>query len=188
MNHHPFRSIKQIACQRVKSLKEKCVSPNEKITSGTRLGFIGLGYLGSCIARRLIAAGFSVTVYDRNQAKAAELYVRDLPERIRARAAETKTDDPNELLPLAEMERRYVLRVLEQVGGNKVQAAKILGINRATVYRIANEPDPGDEAPGHLAQTGENQSGPSTKASRRSDFHAVAVRRLTTPSLGEESA
>jgi transcriptional regulator with PAS, ATPase and Fis domain len=72
--------------------------------------------------------------------------VRDLPERIRARAAETRNEDPNELLPLAEVERRHVLRVLEQVGGNKVQAAKILGINRATVYRIMNEPDPGQDA------------------------------------------
>ena len=72
--------------------------------------------------------------------------VRDLPERIRTRAAETKNEDPNELLPLAEVERRHVLRVLEQVGGNKVQAAKILGINRATVYRIVNEPDPGEDA------------------------------------------
>jgi DNA-binding NtrC family response regulator len=71
--------------------------------------------------------------------------VRDLPERILARAADTKTEDSNELLPLAEVERRHVLRVLEQVGGNKVQAAKILGINRATVYRIANEPDPGED-------------------------------------------
>ena len=71
--------------------------------------------------------------------------VRDLPERIRARAAETKNEDLDELLPLAEVERRHVLRVLEQVGGNKVQAAKILGINRATVYRIVNEPDPGEE-------------------------------------------
>jgi 3-hydroxyisobutyrate dehydrogenase-like beta-hydroxyacid dehydrogenase len=49
------------------------VSPNEKITSNTRLGFIGVGYLGSRIARRLIAAGFPVSVYDRNQAKAAQL-------------------------------------------------------------------------------------------------------------------
>jgi transcriptional regulator with PAS, ATPase and Fis domain len=74
------------------------------------------------------------------------LDVRDLPERIRTRPAEADTESENELLPLAEVERRHVLRVLEQVGGNKVQAAKVLGINRATVYRIVNEPDPGEEA------------------------------------------
>lgn len=79
-------------------------------------------------------------------AEAELIDVRDLPERIRARAAEVKDEVPDELLSLAEVERRHVLRVLEQVGGNKVQAAKILGINRATVYRIVNEPDPGEEA------------------------------------------
>ena len=72
--------------------------------------------------------------------------VRDLPERIRVRAAEEKNEGPDDLLPLAELERRHVRRVLDQVGGNKVQAAKILGINRATVYRIVNEPDPGEDA------------------------------------------
>jgi 3-hydroxyisobutyrate dehydrogenase-like beta-hydroxyacid dehydrogenase len=46
---------------------------NEKITLRSRLGFIGLGYLGSRIARRLVAAGFPVIVYDRDHAKAAEL-------------------------------------------------------------------------------------------------------------------
>jgi DNA-binding NtrC family response regulator len=71
--------------------------------------------------------------------------VRDLPERICNRVAEADPSDPNELLPLSEVERRHVLRVLEHVGGNKVQAAKILGINRATVYRFVNEPDPGEE-------------------------------------------
>lgn len=49
------------------------MSPNEKITLRTRLGFIGLGYMGSRIARRLIAAGFPVTVYDRDQVKVREL-------------------------------------------------------------------------------------------------------------------
>lgn len=39
---------------------------NEKITSHTRLGFIGLGHLGSPIARRLVAAGFPMLVYDLN--------------------------------------------------------------------------------------------------------------------------
>jgi 3-hydroxyisobutyrate dehydrogenase-like beta-hydroxyacid dehydrogenase len=47
--------------------------PNEKITLLSRLGFIGLGYLGSRMARRLVAAGFPVIVYDRDQTKAAEL-------------------------------------------------------------------------------------------------------------------
>jgi transcriptional regulator with PAS, ATPase and Fis domain len=70
--------------------------------------------------------------------------VRDLPERMRTRAAQTNNEESGELLPLAEVERRHVLRVLEQTGGNKVQAAKILGINRATVYRILNEQDPGE--------------------------------------------
>jgi len=46
---------------------------NEKITLRNRLGFIGLGYLGSRIARRLIAAGFPMIAYDRDHAKAAEL-------------------------------------------------------------------------------------------------------------------
>lgn len=48
------------------------MSLNEKITLNTRLGFIGLGYLGSRIARRLIAARFPVTVYDRDRTKAGE--------------------------------------------------------------------------------------------------------------------
>ena len=45
---------------------------SEKITLRSRLGFIGLGYLGSRIARRLVAAGFPMIVYDRDHAKAAE--------------------------------------------------------------------------------------------------------------------
>jgi 3-hydroxyisobutyrate dehydrogenase-like beta-hydroxyacid dehydrogenase len=46
---------------------------NEKITSRTRLGFIGLGHLGSPIARRLIIAGFPTTVYDLNSKSAGTL-------------------------------------------------------------------------------------------------------------------
>ena len=73
------------------------------------------------------------------------LDVRDLPEQLRSRATEQAAEE-DELTPLAEMERRYVLRVLESVGGNKVRAAKILGINRATVYRIIEGRDAGEAA------------------------------------------
>jgi len=34
-----------------------------------------------------------------------------------------------------EVERRYILRVLQAVGGNRTQAAKILGFDRRTLYR-----------------------------------------------------
>jgi 3-hydroxyisobutyrate dehydrogenase len=47
--------------------------PDEKITLRSRLGFIGLGHLGSRIARRLITAGFSVVVYDLDHRNAIEL-------------------------------------------------------------------------------------------------------------------
>jgi 3-hydroxyisobutyrate dehydrogenase-like beta-hydroxyacid dehydrogenase len=42
------------------------------VTSHSRLGFIGLGYLGSRIARRLVAAGFPLVVFDRDREKAKE--------------------------------------------------------------------------------------------------------------------
>src|ERR1700730_10773260 len=47
--------------------------PNEKITLRSRLGFIGLGHLGSRIARRLITAGFPMVVYDLDHRNAVEL-------------------------------------------------------------------------------------------------------------------
>jgi DNA-binding NtrC family response regulator len=41
-------------------------------------------------------------------------------------------------LPSAEeVQRRYLLHVLEATGGNRKKAAEILGINRKTLYRIA---------------------------------------------------
>src|SRR6266851_4348858 len=47
--------------------------PDEKITLRSRLGFIGLGYLGSRIARRLVDAGFPMIVYDLDHRNAMEL-------------------------------------------------------------------------------------------------------------------
>ena len=67
------------------------------------------------------------------------LDVRDLPEAMRHPAA-VGTEDPLGLT-LEEMQRRYVRRVLEHVGGNKLQAAAILGIGRSTLYRMLEEPE-----------------------------------------------
>ena len=40
-----------------------------------------------------------------------------------------------EMIPLREVERRYVLHVLEMCGGNRTEAARVLGLDRKTLYR-----------------------------------------------------
>jgi DNA-binding NtrC family response regulator len=64
--------------------------------------------------------------------------VEDLPEKIRGFRRShvlVSSDDPSELPPLEEVERRYILRVMEAVGGNKTLAARVLGMGRKTLYR-----------------------------------------------------
>ncbi len=38
---------------------------------------------------------------------------------------------------LDELERRYLLHVLDAVGGNRTRAAEALGVDRRTLYRMA---------------------------------------------------
>jgi DNA-binding NtrC family response regulator len=67
-----------------------------------------------------------------------EIAVDDLPDRIRNYQPSqllVEGQDPSELVPLEEVERRYVLRVLEALGGRRSDAAKVLGIDRKTLYR-----------------------------------------------------
>jgi len=49
------------------------MTPIEKITKNHRLGFIGLGHLGSPMAHRLLSAGFPLVVYNRDTSKAEAL-------------------------------------------------------------------------------------------------------------------
>ena len=49
------------------------------------------------------------------------------------------------LLPLAEVERRHILRVLESVKGNRTAAAKVLEIGRNTLARKLKEYGLADE-------------------------------------------
>lgn len=73
--------------------------------------------------------------------------VSDLPEYLRAKPTAEALSE-GEILSLAQMERAYTLRALEQVGGNKVRTAELLGISRAKLYRILagdQEPEVGTE-------------------------------------------
>jgi two-component system response regulator HydG len=66
-----------------------------------------------------------------------EIQVDDLPEKIRTsrRSAAMSGTDITELLTLEEVERRHVLRVLEACDRNRTDAAKMLGLDRKTLYR-----------------------------------------------------
>ena len=71
-------------------------------------------------------------------ARLDEITVDDLPPRVRQHRPShvfLDTQDPQELPSLADLERRYVDRVLRLAGGNKSRAARILGVDRRTLYR-----------------------------------------------------
>jgi transcriptional regulator with PAS, ATPase and Fis domain len=79
-------------------------------------------------------------------AEGERIDVRDLPGHVRNPASGGTDEIDGELdraasqfLPLTEVHRRYAVRVLAQAGGNKLRAAKILGINRATLYRLLED-------------------------------------------------
>jgi two-component system response regulator AtoC len=83
--------------------------------------------LENCIERAVALASFD------------HISVSDLPEKVRTfRSSQLvlSSEDPTTLVTLEELERRYVSRVLESVAGNKAAAARILGIERKTLYRM----------------------------------------------------
>jgi two-component system response regulator HydG len=68
----------------------------------------------------------------------------ELPEKIRDYRGEstvTASGTPDELITLDEIERRYIRQVLVATGNNKTSAARILGIDRRSLYRRLHEPD-----------------------------------------------
>jgi two-component system response regulator HydG len=76
--------------------------------------------------------------------------VQDLPRKVRdfqPGHVLVAGDDPNELWPLEEVERRYIARVIKACAGNKSKAARVLGIGRKTLYRHleSNGVSTGDE-------------------------------------------
>ena len=62
-----------------------------------------------------------------------QVTVDDLPQRVVESAA--VMPPTGELIPIEEMSRRYVGRVLAAVNGNKAKAARLLGIDRRSLYR-----------------------------------------------------
>ena len=82
--------------------------------------------LQNCMERAV-----ALTQYER-------ITVEDLPEKVQSYKPARlvlDVDDSGDLLPMDEVERRYILRVLEAMNGNKAEAARVLGVDRKTLYR-----------------------------------------------------
>jgi DNA-binding NtrC family response regulator len=62
------------------------------------------------------------------------LHVGDLPSNLQQATGE-RLPQNDELLPLEELERRAILRALRESGGDKLAAARLLGIGKTTLYR-----------------------------------------------------
>ena len=60
--------------------------------------------------------------------------VADLPSNLQYPTTE-RAPDKDEILPLEELERRAILRTLRETGGDKLSAARMLGIGKTTLYR-----------------------------------------------------
>jgi two-component system response regulator HydG len=81
--------------------------------------------------RNVIERAVALTRFDK-------LTVEDLPEKIRDYHSSQVIiggNNPGELVPLEEVERRYILHVLQSVGKNRTLAARTLGLDRKTLYR-----------------------------------------------------
>ncbi|HEY1957013.1 MAG TPA: sigma-54 dependent transcriptional regulator [Polyangiaceae bacterium] len=102
--------------------------------------------LSQAVAERLLSYAWPGNVRELQNAieravalaQHEQIVVEDLPAKIRDYRRShviVTADDPEELVSMEEVERRYVARVLESAGGNKNFAARILGWDRKTLYR-----------------------------------------------------
>jgi DNA-binding NtrC family response regulator len=62
------------------------------------------------------------------------VHVGDLPSNLQYSTSE-RAPERDEILPLEELERRAILRTLRETGGDKLAAARVLGIGKTTLYR-----------------------------------------------------
>jgi two-component system response regulator HydG len=62
------------------------------------------------------------------------LHVGDLPSNLQSSSEET-LPEADVLLPLEELERRAIMRALRETAGDKLAAARLLGIGKTTLYR-----------------------------------------------------
>jgi two-component system response regulator HydG len=69
------------------------------------------------------------------------IHVADLPSSIHSAGDHhgDNGDSSSRILPIAEMEKQSILTTIAQLNGDKLQAARLLGIGKTTLYRKLKE-------------------------------------------------
>lgn len=70
---------------------------------------------------------------------ASEIQVRDLPTHLSSSPSSMMDRPANGIVPMAELERVTILNALAQTNGDKIMAARQLGIGKTTLYRKLKE-------------------------------------------------
>ena len=82
--------------------------------------------------RNVIERAVALTSHD-------QLIIEDFPNPVRKSDSEAPLPaslvESGQILPLEEMERRYIRQVLDQLNDNRTLAARLLGVDRKTLYR-----------------------------------------------------
>jgi two-component system response regulator HydG len=102
--------------------------------------------IGPAVAERLLGYDWPGNVRELENcieratalAQADAIAVEDLPDRVRLHEPDrfiVSANEPEELITLDELEKRYILRVLKLTDGNRSRAAIVLGLDRRTLYR-----------------------------------------------------
>ncbi|HVY62637.1 MAG TPA: sigma-54 dependent transcriptional regulator [Planctomycetota bacterium] len=116
--------VERVAARSAKPVKGLSAAAAQRLASYAWPG--NVRELQNCIERAV-----ALTAYE-------EVSVDDLPEKIRDYKSShvlLSAETAAELVPLEEVERRYILGVLETLAGNKTRAAKVLGLDRRTLHR-----------------------------------------------------
>jgi two-component system response regulator HydG len=122
--------ILKLAAHFLREFAERAKKPVTAMT--TEVGEKLLGYPWPGNVRELqnvIERAVALTHHDH-------VTVQDLPEKVAAhRRSHVVLTDETELVTLEEMEKRYILQILAAVGGSKSVTARILGLDRTTLWR-----------------------------------------------------
>ncbi|QDT05900.1 Transcriptional regulatory protein ZraR [Rubripirellula lacrimiformis] len=116
-------------------LKQFATNENKPVTGladGVAEKLLGYSWPGNVRElRNVMERAVALTRYDK-------ITIEDLPEKIQNFRGGTIVIgglDPTELVSMEELEQRYINHVIEATGGNQSQAARILGLDRKTIYR-----------------------------------------------------